>query len=63
VDGGDGLLFKDEADFAAKAERLLTDPGLRRRLGEAARAKVAREFTLEQEINGYEGLYADLLRG
>ncbi|MBI3006934.1 MAG: glycosyltransferase family 4 protein [candidate division NC10 bacterium] len=63
VDGVDGFLFRDEADFGAKAECLLTDPGLRRRLGEAARAKVGREFTLEQEINGYEGLYADLLRG
>lgn len=61
-DDVDGLLFQDEVDFAAKAERLLTDAGLRRRLGEAARAKVEREFTLEQEIDGYEGLYADLLR-
>jgi len=62
VDGVDGLLFRDEADFAAKAGRLLTDPGLRRRLGEAARAKIERDFTLEREIDGYEALYADLLR-
>jgi glycosyltransferase involved in cell wall biosynthesis len=59
-DGVDGLLFADEADFMTKAEALMRDPVLRRRLGGAGKAKVARRFSLRAEIEGYLALYQDL---
>jgi glycosyltransferase involved in cell wall biosynthesis len=59
-DGVDGLLFADEDAFLAKAERLITDPVLRRRLGGAGKAKVDREFPLHAEIGEYLGLYQEL---
>jgi len=45
-DGETGLLFRpcDASDLARKLERLLTEPGLRARLGNAARAHIARVF-------------------
>lgn len=61
VDGVDGLLFTSEEEYEQKAERLIRDPNLRRRLGSQARAKIEREFSREQEIAAYERFYADLL--
>jgi hypothetical protein len=58
-DGVTGFLFSGSADFAEKAGRLLADPGLRRKLGEAARAVAAR-FPLQEEIEGYLRVYAGL---
>lgn len=60
ADGVDGLLFASEEEFAAKAEALLRDPVLRRRLGGAGKAKVDREFPLRAEIGEYEALYQAL---
>ena len=60
VDGGDGLLFTSEEDFEAKAERLIVDPDLRRRLGRKAREKIEKEFPREKEIDAYEAFYRDL---
>jgi glycosyltransferase involved in cell wall biosynthesis len=54
-----GLLFSGPDDFADKADRLLSDPRLRRTLGEAARAR-ASHFGLEKEIEGYLRLYDGL---
>jgi glycosyltransferase involved in cell wall biosynthesis len=56
----DGLLFSTEDDFERKAERLILDPDLRRRLGGQAKAKIDREFARKQEIDAYEQLYRDL---
>jgi glycosyltransferase involved in cell wall biosynthesis len=61
VDEVDGLLFASEEDFERKAERLVLDPDLRRRLGRQARAKIEREFPREREIDAYEELYHNLL--
>jgi glycosyltransferase involved in cell wall biosynthesis len=55
-DGVTGLLFGDPGDFADKAARLLGDPALRERLGEAGRARASR-FGLQQEIERYLKLY------
>jgi len=60
VDGVDGLLFTSEEDFEAKAERLIVDPDLRRRLGRKAREKIEKEFPREKEIDAYEAFYRDL---
>ena len=58
-DGVTGFLFSGTDAFAGKAARLLHDAGLRRRLGEAGRAHVAR-FGVEEEIERYARLYLSL---
>ena len=55
-DGVTGLLFRDPGDFADKAARLLGDPALRERLGEAGRERASR-LGLQQEIERYLKLY------
>jgi glycosyltransferase involved in cell wall biosynthesis len=57
--GVTGLLFSGPDDFADKAARLLSDPRLRLKLGEAGRARASR-FDPEEEIEGYLRLYARL---
>ena len=58
-DGATGLLFSGPRDFADKAARLLGDPALRERLGQAGRARASR-FGLQQEIERYLKLYVSL---
>ena len=58
-DGVTGLLFAGPDEFAGKMARLLDDPGLRRSLGEAGRARAER-FGQEEEIESYTRLYASL---
>ncbi len=60
ADGVDGFLFASEEEFAAKAEGLVRDPVLRRRLGGAGKAKVDRELPLKGEIGEHLALYRDL---
>jgi glycosyltransferase involved in cell wall biosynthesis len=55
-DGVTGLLFSGPGYFADKAARLLEDPALRQRLGEAGRARASR-FGLQAEIERYLKLY------
>jgi glycosyltransferase involved in cell wall biosynthesis len=55
-----GLLFRDQAELAAHAERLVVDPGLRARLGRAGRARVERDYPAEREIDAYLALYRRL---
>jgi glycosyltransferase involved in cell wall biosynthesis len=62
-DGADGLLFGDAESFERQAERLVRDPALRARLGAAARAKVARLYPPEREIEAHLALYRRLLAG
>ena len=49
-DGRTGLLvdFLDAAGLEAALDRLLGDTGLRRRMGEAGRSRVAEHFTFER---------------
>ncbi len=51
-----GLLFAagDSSRLAAKIQRLLDSPELRRRLAECGRQTVLRDFTLEKMLDAYE---------
>lgn len=60
-DGGCGFLYTSEADFLAKAERVVTDPDLRRRMGAEAKARIERDFPMEGEIGEYLRFYQHLL--
>jgi len=55
--GVTGLLFREAADLAAGAARLLGDPALRSRLGAAGRALVERLYPPQRELEGYLGVY------
>jgi glycosyltransferase involved in cell wall biosynthesis len=59
VDGEDGLLIdaEDVAAFADAVQRLIVDPGARAAMGEAARVRVLRDFTIERSIARLESFY------
>jgi glycosyltransferase involved in cell wall biosynthesis len=62
-DGVTGRLVAP-ADTAALADALrplLADPALRRRMGEAGREKMRREFSLERMVAGNLAVYRELL--
>lgn len=64
-DGRTGFLV-DRGDARAMADvlsRLRSDEGLRRRMGERARAEVTRRYSRERMLDGYEALYRSLLGG
>ncbi|MEQ1795843.1 MAG: glycosyltransferase family 4 protein [Nitrospira sp.] len=63
-DGIDGLLVqpRDIGGMAAALGRLIDDPALRVRLGEAARSKVEQRFTIEHMTKAYEAIYSDPMR-
>lgn len=63
-DGVDGVLVqpKDVTGMADRIGQLIDDAGLRARLGEAARAKVERQFTIDHMLKSYETAYLDLMR-
>jgi glycosyltransferase involved in cell wall biosynthesis len=58
-----GLLFRDEAEFEQGAAVLVRDPELRRRLGQAGRELVLRQYPAHQEVEGYKDVYRGLLDG
>ena len=51
----------DRAALAKYAERLLNDPALAARLGEAARERVQSEFSVRKMIDRHVELYRELL--
>ncbi len=59
VDGETGLIFPpgDAAALATQVAALLGDPERRRRMGEAGRARMEREFTVEKHVAGMLDLY------
>ena len=57
----DGLLFGSEVGFSEKAEQLIRDPDLRRKLGRKAKEKIEREFSRDGEIQEYLQLYEEAL--
>lgn len=63
LDGQDGFLFGSEAEFVEKMGRLLDDVALRYALGVRAKQKIAAQFRLEGEIDGYLALYRSLING
>jgi glycosyltransferase involved in cell wall biosynthesis len=53
-----------DADSLAKAlGGLVRDPGLRRRIGQAARERFLACFTADRMVEGYERVYRDVLEG
>ena len=56
MEGQNGLIFapEDADGLAAQIERLLVNPGLRRRLAENGRKIVVRQFTLDRMVNEIE---------
>ncbi len=63
LDGEVGLLVpsRDVGALADALDRLLADPGLRRRLGAAARRRVVMHFSTEHRLDRLETLYRQLL--
>ncbi|MEA3407267.1 MAG: glycosyltransferase [Chloroflexota bacterium] len=63
VDGETGLLVPpgDPDALAQAILRLLRDPDLRHRMGQAGRARVAEHFSVEQMVRKTEALYERLL--
>lgn len=59
--GVTGLLFRDEHDLEAAAERLVVDPAVRERLGRVGRERVERLYPASREIDGYLALYRSLV--
>ena len=64
-DGQTGVLFplRDVDAFTAVVLRLLRDEGERRRLGEAARERVRREYTEARTAERLVGCYRRFLAG
>ena len=64
VAGETGLLVEpgDSGALAAAVNRLAGDAGLRRKLGEAGRARVERRYTDRHMVRAHEELYVDLYR-
>ncbi|MBI5622649.1 MAG: glycosyltransferase family 4 protein [Elusimicrobia bacterium] len=64
-DGENGFLAdpRDPASLASKVRRVLDDPALGRRLGEAARGSLSAEFDIDHMVRQQEELYMELLRG
>lgn len=59
-DGVTGFLFDSPDELSAKADRLLKDPDLRARLGEAGRERVSARYGTDREIDGYLAAYTRL---
>lgn len=65
VDGENGILLSDPEDlaaFGAALRTLVDDPGLRARLGTAARARVEEEFLGTRHLMQYLNLLTGLLQ-
>jgi L-malate glycosyltransferase len=60
-DGVTGLLFRDEAELLAQAERLTVESALRARLGAAGRSLIEGRYPPEREIEGYLDTYRQVL--
>jgi glycosyltransferase involved in cell wall biosynthesis len=62
VPGETGFLvpIAGRAQYARVTDRILSDADLARRLGEAGRAKVRDEFSVERMVAGYQRLYREI---
>lgn len=63
TDGVDGFLvpLDDPAQMADRCIRLLKDPEMAERMGEAARRTIAERFTLDRQVEEYIGHYRQLM--
>jgi len=62
-DGITGFLVppKDPGALAEALQKLIEDPELRWRMGEAGREKTLREFSLERMLDETEKIYAEVM--
>jgi glycosyltransferase involved in cell wall biosynthesis len=62
-DGIEGYVVpvRDIPAFTQRLGALLQNPAQRQAMGEAARARVAAEFTIERQLQVFEQLYTHLL--
>ena len=60
-DGVTGLLFRDDAELLARAERLTVESALRARLGAAGRRLIERRYPPEREIERCLDAYRQVL--
>ncbi len=60
-DGVNGFLFSTPREFREKAERLIVDRALRRRMGRAGQAKVLDLYPPHREIDAYLDVYCRLV--
>ena len=56
-----GFLYRDAAQFRAKAEQLVTDPHLREKMGKNGRALVRDKYPPEKEAVAYLELYREIV--
>ena len=65
IEGETGFLAPvgDSRQLADRIIRLLRDPHLRRRMGQAGYERVCRDFSIEQMVAGHERYYLSLLGG
>ncbi|MBA2586028.1 MAG: glycosyltransferase family 4 protein [Chthoniobacterales bacterium] len=61
TDGEDGLLASDERDWAGALSQLIERPEERRRIGEGARAKVLKHYTLEARATELAAILPELI--
>lgn len=57
VHGETGFLAKSEVELLEYCLKLVDDPALRKRLGEAGRKRAHSEFSAQKALSGLEGLY------
>ena len=58
VDGETGFLVASEMALLERCQQLIDEPALRRRLGDAGRERVRREFSRERMLAELSALYA-----
>ncbi len=58
LDGETGFIAKNEVDLLEKTLRLVDDPALRKRLGDAGRARAREKFSRKAAVAALERLYA-----
>ncbi len=49
--------------MASRIARLLADPALRRRMGEAGRARIEARHSMPEMVRAYSALYEDMCAG
>jgi glycosyltransferase involved in cell wall biosynthesis len=58
-DGENGLLVRTEAEWLDAIERLIQDPALRRKLGEAGRREAVAKYSVQAVAGQYRAVLDD----
>ena len=61
-DGYNGLIFKNKKEFYKKAEGLILNEKLRKKLGRNAKNLIKRKFHYRDEINSYVKIYKEIIK-